>query len=104
MDLCFESVFPDFTRIGQTNAPSVLMPQSGLVVRKKSHNNETGVFSNIHFDAAQNGLGFGSYTSNRKYLFSVLMIKILQMFARHMRQSVNLGSAAGGVSPLIIYI
>jgi hypothetical protein len=49
-------------------------------------------------------LGFGSYTSNRKYLFSVLMIKILQMFARHMRQSVNLGSAAGGVSPLIIYI
>jgi hypothetical protein len=71
---------------------------------KKSHNNETGVFSNIHFDAAQNGLGFGSYTSNRKYLFSVLMIKILQMFARHMRQSVNLGSAAGGVSPLIVTI
>ena len=30
------------------------------------------------------------------------MIKILQMFARHMRQSVNLGSAAGGVSPLIV--
>ena len=33
--------------------------------------------------------------------FAPSMLLRLQMFARHMRQRVNLGSAAGGVSPLI---